>query len=332
MREKLGIKNIHVHKGPTIIPLDRDAFDVADIDHVATDFQGLNFIVEHCGLPRLDDFCWIATQETNVYAGLAVALPFIHPRKDYFTNVISELLFWLGEDKLLFGSDYGIWTPRWLVDAFMAFELPDEVEAGQGRRPDAAGQEEDPRPQRRAALRHRRRGAEEEDRWGPREGRGVTDEDAAAHDGRARGGGPSSRSAASTTPNSTSRSRICASSTASRSARTASVSIGFRLPTYWCAANFAFLMADDMRREVAALPWVTGVSRSRSASTCMPTRSIAGWRQGLSFQETFGGDAERRPATNSAAPSWSRRSSGGRKRCCGIFLPIGMTPRTLCRV
>jgi predicted TIM-barrel fold metal-dependent hydrolase len=130
--QKLGIKNIHVHKGPTIIPLDRDAFDVADIDHVATDFQGLNFIVEHCGLPRLDDFCWIATQETNVYGGLAVALPFIHPRKDYFANVISELLFWLGEDKLLFGSDYGIWTPRWLVDAFMAYELPDEVKQAKG--------------------------------------------------------------------------------------------------------------------------------------------------------------------------------------------------------
>ena len=28
----LGITNIHVHKGPTIRPLDRDAFDVADID------------------------------------------------------------------------------------------------------------------------------------------------------------------------------------------------------------------------------------------------------------------------------------------------------------
>ena len=33
----LGIRNIHVHKGPTIRPLDRDAFDVADIDKVATD-------------------------------------------------------------------------------------------------------------------------------------------------------------------------------------------------------------------------------------------------------------------------------------------------------
>ena len=35
-----------------------DVFDVADIDDVATSFQDLNFIVEHCGLPRLDDFCW----------------------------------------------------------------------------------------------------------------------------------------------------------------------------------------------------------------------------------------------------------------------------------
>jgi len=125
--EKLGIKNIHVHKGPTILPLDRDAFDVADIDHAATNFPNLNFIVEHCGLPRLDDFCWIGVQEPNVYGGLAVVMPFIHGRPGYFAHVISELLFWLGEDRLLFASDYGIWRPQWLVEKFMAFELPDEV-------------------------------------------------------------------------------------------------------------------------------------------------------------------------------------------------------------
>ncbi len=71
---------MHIHKGPTICPLDRDAFDVADVDEVATDFPNLNFIVEHVGLPRLEDFCWIATQESNVYGGLAVAMPFIHTR------------------------------------------------------------------------------------------------------------------------------------------------------------------------------------------------------------------------------------------------------------
>jgi predicted TIM-barrel fold metal-dependent hydrolase len=49
---ELDIRNIHVHKGPTIRPLDRDAFDVADVDHAATDFTDLNFVVEHVGLPR----------------------------------------------------------------------------------------------------------------------------------------------------------------------------------------------------------------------------------------------------------------------------------------
>ena len=66
--QELGIKNIHVHKGPTIWPLDKDAFDVSDVDHAATDFPALNFIVEHVGLPRIEDFCFMATQEPNVYA------------------------------------------------------------------------------------------------------------------------------------------------------------------------------------------------------------------------------------------------------------------------
>jgi uncharacterized protein len=109
-----------------------DAFDCHDVDHAATDFQGLNFIIEHCGLPRLDDFCWIATQETNVYGGLAVALPFIHKRPRYFAEIISELLFWIGPDKILFGSDYAIWTPRWLVDSFWNFQIPEDIKQEHG--------------------------------------------------------------------------------------------------------------------------------------------------------------------------------------------------------
>lgn len=131
--QQLGIKNIHVHKGPTILPLNLDAFDVHDIDDAATSFPELNFIVEHVGLPRLDDFCWIATQEPNVYGGLAVAMPFVHARPRYFAQIISELLFWVGEDRLLFGSDYAIWQPKWLIEKFMAFELPDDLQKETGK-------------------------------------------------------------------------------------------------------------------------------------------------------------------------------------------------------
>ncbi len=129
---KLGITNIHVHKGPTIYPLNRDAFDVADVDDAASVFTELNFIVEHAGLPRIEDFCWIATQESNVYAGLAVVLPFIHTRPRYFAEVMANLMFWLGPDKILFGSDYAIWEPKWLVERFMAFEMPEDLKAEYG--------------------------------------------------------------------------------------------------------------------------------------------------------------------------------------------------------
>ncbi len=124
---ELGIKNIHVHKGPTIRPLDRDAFDVADVDHAATDFTDLNFVVEHVGLPRLEDFCWIATQEPNVHGGLAVAMPFIHTRPRYFAQILGELLYWIGEDRIFFSSDYALWTPKWLVESFVDFSIPEDM-------------------------------------------------------------------------------------------------------------------------------------------------------------------------------------------------------------
>lgn len=130
--EELGVKNIHVHKGPTITPLNRDAFDVADVDDAASEFQNLNFIVEHIGLPRLEDFCWIAVQEPNVYAGMAVAMPFIYTRPRYFAQMIGELLYWLDEDRILFASDYAIWQPKWLVEQFVDFQIPEDMQGEYG--------------------------------------------------------------------------------------------------------------------------------------------------------------------------------------------------------
>ena len=129
---ELGIKNIHVHKGPTLKPLDRDAFDVADVDAVASDYLDLNFIVEHCGLPRLEDFCWIATQESNVYGGLSVVMPCSHTRPRDFGQVLGELLYWIGEDKITFSSDYALWTPKWLIERFVDFQIPEDMQSELG--------------------------------------------------------------------------------------------------------------------------------------------------------------------------------------------------------
>ena len=68
------------------------------------------------------------------------------------------------------------------------------------------------------------------------------------------------------------------------------VHIEFRLPTYWCAANFSFLMADDMRRVVSALDWVKGVSVVLGEHM-YADKINRGISQGLSFQEAFGNEA-----------------------------------------
>jgi predicted TIM-barrel fold metal-dependent hydrolase len=124
---ELGVTNIHVHKGPTIWPLNRDAFDVADVDVAATAFPELIFIVEHCGLPRLEDFCWIAVQETNVWGGLSVVLPFMHTRPRQFCKWLGELLYWVGADNLTFASDYALWHPKWLVEQFVDLQMPEDL-------------------------------------------------------------------------------------------------------------------------------------------------------------------------------------------------------------
>ena len=69
------------------------------------------------------------------------------------------------------------------------------------------------------------------------------------------------------------------------------VLIGFRLPTYWCAANFAFLMADDMRLAVQVLPWVTKVQVQLHEH--MYAEAINdGVAEGAGFQAAFGSAAE----------------------------------------
>lgn len=69
------------------------------------------------------------------------------------------------------------------------------------------------------------------------------------------------------------------------------VHVDFRLPTFWCAANFAFMMADDMRTVLRALPWVkdTKIILGEHMYADAINTGIA---EGRSFQETFGKEAD----------------------------------------
>ena len=98
----------------------------------------------------------MATQEPNVYAGLPVVIGgLMHARPRFFAKVMGELLFWVGEDKMLFGSDYAIWEPKWQIEGFLDWDYPDDDEFSDYPRLDDDGKKKILGPQRRQAVRHR---------------------------------------------------------------------------------------------------------------------------------------------------------------------------------
>jgi hypothetical protein len=125
--ERLGVCNVHLFPGALRVAGEQAPYEVEDLERAASSFPGLNFIVEHGGLPWFEDFCWIATKELNVYAGLGQLMPFLLSKPRYFAEMLAELLFWLGPDRLIFGSDWDTWAPRALVEEFMRFELPPDL-------------------------------------------------------------------------------------------------------------------------------------------------------------------------------------------------------------
>ena len=67
--------------------------------------------------------------------------------------------------------------------------------------------------------------------------------------------------------------------------------IVFRLPTFWCSANFAFLMATDMRHAVECLPFVD-VATVRLVDHFASRKINRGVAAGLGFAAVFSGEAE----------------------------------------
>lgn len=69
------------------------------------------------------------------------------------------------------------------------------------------------------------------------------------------------------------------------------VTVAFKLPTYWCAPNFAYLMAADLRTRVQAIPGVRSI-RILLEDHCTEDEVSSSINTGKSFLEAFPNEAE----------------------------------------
>jgi uncharacterized protein len=103
-----------------------------DMDGAAGNFPGINFVIYHVGLPFIDETCWQLIRYPNLHASLAASINFIVRAPRLFAELLGKLLFWCGEDKIVYGSEAPIWEPQWALEALWNFELPQDLCDGYG--------------------------------------------------------------------------------------------------------------------------------------------------------------------------------------------------------
>jgi uncharacterized protein len=130
--QELGVNLIGVHKGVPLGPQPIEATQTWDMDGAAANFPELNFVIFHVGLPFIDEVCWQLIRHPNLYASIAATLNFIVRAPRQFAEVLGKLLWWCGEDKIIYGSEAPIWQPQWALDAFWNFQLPQDLVEGYG--------------------------------------------------------------------------------------------------------------------------------------------------------------------------------------------------------
>ena len=129
---ELGVNLIGVHKGVPLGPQPIEHTQTWDMDGAAANFPDINFVIFHVGLPFLDETCWQLIRYPNLYASLAATINFVVRAPRMFAEIIGKLLFWCGEDKIVYGSEAPIFHPQWALRAFKDFRIPQDLCDGYG--------------------------------------------------------------------------------------------------------------------------------------------------------------------------------------------------------
>ena len=129
--QELGVNLIGVHKGVPLGPQPIEATQTWDMDGAAANFPDINFVIFHVGLPFIDEVCWQLVRHPNLYASIAATINFVVRAPRQSAETLGKLLFWGGEDKIIYGSEARPCTPSG-PSSSRDFQLPHDLVEGYG--------------------------------------------------------------------------------------------------------------------------------------------------------------------------------------------------------
>jgi predicted TIM-barrel fold metal-dependent hydrolase len=121
---------VMIHSGDTYTPKGKLKYaHPLEIDEVAVDHPGVNFVICHLGNPWLTDAMEVVYKNANVYADISglVLGEFTEVFEDYMTEEIREVILYAGDPgRFLFGTDWPICSMKSYVSFVRQLNLPDE--------------------------------------------------------------------------------------------------------------------------------------------------------------------------------------------------------------
>ncbi len=130
--QELGINLAGVHKGLPLGPQRIEHLQTWDMDGCAEHFPDIDFVIFHVGMPFLDETLYQLIRWPNLYASIAATINLIDRAPMQFAEILGKLMFWAGEDKIVWGSETPVFTPQWAIEKFWEFEIPEEMVQGYG--------------------------------------------------------------------------------------------------------------------------------------------------------------------------------------------------------
>ena len=123
--QKLGFKNIGIHKALPNGNVPMDPYRVDDMDLAADTFPDLNFEIIHAGMAFLEETCWAMARFPNVYANLEVTSSLLYKAPGWFEDILAFMMFWAGPQKIIFSTGAVLAHPQALIEKFWNFEFSD---------------------------------------------------------------------------------------------------------------------------------------------------------------------------------------------------------------
>jgi len=122
-----GIKVIASHKAIPAGPVHYAPYGVDDFPLACASYPEMKFEIVHSGWAFVEETAFIAAAYENCWFNLEASFALITKQPRRFAEFLGQLLLSGAEDRTVYSSGFAIWHPKLALDAFLDFQMPNDL-------------------------------------------------------------------------------------------------------------------------------------------------------------------------------------------------------------